>query len=361
VTGIAPPARLAVRLPNPAGDAVLATPALRALRRALPSTRIVWAARPAVLALLDGLPDRDETLAVEGPLDRGLLAPRRLGRRWREDGVDAVLVLPNSRSSARAAAASGAAVRVGDARRGRTRLLTHPVEAERDGRGFRAVPMREHYLRLVAPFGAVDDGRPPALATTASGEAQALARLREGGLLDRPFLAVSPGAGFGPSKVYPPPLLADAVARVRAGTGLGVVVLGGPGEEPLAADVAARLAPPVLSTHGRPALWPEAKSLLARASLLLTPDAGPRHVAAALGRPVVVVAGPTDPAWGSGDAALVTVVRREGLSCLGCHLRTCPIGHPCLSGLEPAVVAAACLDRVRTPSRDAAAALPSAG
>jgi hypothetical protein len=56
--------------------------------------------------------------------------------------------------------------------------------------------------------------------------------------------------------------------------------------------------------------------------------------------------GPTDPGWTTGDEALATVVRKEGLECLGCHLRTCPIGHPCMETLDPSVVAAACLARL---------------
>jgi heptosyltransferase-2 len=349
-------ATVVVRLPNPAGDAVQATPALRALRTAQRGARIVWAGRPSVLALLDGLQEADATIEVSGPLDRGLLAARRLGRRLREERPDAVLVLPNSRSSAVAARASGAPVRVGDARRGRRGSLTHPVEAPREGGRFRPEPMRDRYLALAAVLGARDDGGPPRLATTPAGERLATARLASAGLLDVPLLAVSPGAGFGPAKVYPPRLLAAAVAALRAETGLVPAVLCAPGEEALAREVAARLGPPCLPTHEAPAPWPEAKALLARASLLVTPDAGPRHVATALGTPAVVLFGPTDPRWSAPDA-LATLVAREGLSCLGCHLRTCPIGHPCLSGLDPAAVVRAGLEALaRAPGRTSAGA-----
>ncbi len=353
------PRTLVVRLPNPLGDVVLATPALRALRTALPATatRILVSGRRPALDLLEGLPDFDGTIEVAGSLDRGILAPRRLGRAWREVGADAVLLLTGSWSSALAAKASGAAVRVGYATHGRARSLTHALPPPTRDPRRAPVSMRAWYAGLVAAFGASADGAPPRLAVTPDGEDRARARLARAGIAGG-FLAVSPGAGFGPSKVYPPRLLAEAVRRVRGATGLVPVVLCGPGEEFLAARTVALAGPPVVATHGDVAGLAELKSLLARATLCLTTDTGPRHVAAALGTPCVVVMGPTDPAWGSGDEDLVSVVRREGLVCLGCHLRTCPIGHPCMEGLDPEAVAAACLDRLRTtrPRTDPAAA-----
>jgi heptosyltransferase-2 len=340
-----------VRLPNPAGDVVLSTPVLRALRTALPGARITWAGRPAGLALLEGLLERDDVFPLVGPFGPGALAPWRTGRAWRRLGADAVLCLPNSWSSALAARASGAAVRIGYARRGRGFLLTHGLEQPRgaDDR-LDPEPMGERYHRLAALLGAVPDGRPARLVVTPEGERLARARLARASAAG-PFLGVSPGAAFGPSKVYPPRLLAEAAAGIAKEAGLRCLVLCGPGEEALAKDVAARLPAGTVSTHDAPARWPEAKSLLSRCALLLTPDAGPRHVAAALGVPAVVVMGPTHPGWTRGDEHLVTVVRREDLPCLACHEKVCPVqGHPCMETLAPSVVARAGLERLRRPA-----------
>ena len=355
---IAPPRTLVVRLPNPAGDVVLSTPTLRALRRALPATRIVWAGKPTALVLLDGLPDRDDVAPVEGPAARGLLAPRRCGRAWRALGADAVLLLKDSLGAGLAAWSSRAPVRVGYARHGRAPLLSHPVEPPRDAAGERSPePLGIRFPPLAALFGPTHDGLPPRLAVPPDGAARAAARFAAAGGA-RPYFVVSPGAAFGPSKIYPSRLLADAARRVRDATGLLPVVLCGPGEERLAAETAARLGPPVLSTHDDLTRWPEAKAIVAGAALVLTPDAGPRHVAVGFGTPVVSVMGPTDPGWTRGDEALVTVVRREDLSCLGCHLRVCPIGHPCMETLDPAVVASACLTRLSSNPPRAPATTP---
>lgn len=344
------PRALLVRLPNPAGDVVLATPALRALRRALPDTRIVVSGRTPALDLIDGLADFDEAHFILGAVANGPGAPLRLGRAWRELGVDAVLLLTGSFSSALAARASGAPVRVGYARHGRRSLLTHVLEVPLEGKRPKPEPMRTHYLRLASLFGGADDGLPPRLVVTQDGEDLVLERVTAERI---PFgvVAVSPGAAFGASKVYPVALLAEAVRRVRKETGLVPLVLVGPGEEALGAELVALVGPPVASTHRRVAKWSEAKALLRHSDLLITPDAGPRHVAAALGVPVVCLMGPTDPRWSAGDEATTTIVRREDLDCLGCHLRSCPIGHPCMLGLSPHLVVRACVDRLAATPR----------
>lgn len=341
------PRLLVVRLPNPAGDVVMATPTLRALRRALPATRIVWSGKPAGLALLEGLADADGVVPVQGVTARGPLAPLRLGRAWKALGADAVLLLKDSFGAGWAARASKAAVRVGYVRHGRGRFLSHPVPPPRGPDGRREPePMTVRFHRLASVFGAVPDGEGPRLVVTAAGREAAEARRARAGLLGAYFV-VSPGAAFGPSKVYPPHRLGEATRRIRDATGLTPVVLCAPGEEGLARATVAAIGSPCFSTHDDVARWPETKAWIAGAALLLGPDAGPRHVAVALGTPAVTVMGPTDPGWTRGDEALVTVVRRDDLTCLGCHLRVCPIGHPCMEGLDPAVVAAAALARRR--------------
>ena len=148
------------------------------------------------------------------------------------------------------------------------------------------------------------------------------------------------GAAFGDTKRYPVKHLAEAVAVIRASHDVLPLVLCGPGEEALAAELAACIGECV-STHERIAGIGELKALLARSRVLLTTDAGPRHLAEALGTQTIVWMGPTDPRWSEHSDA--TVLRNESLPCLGCHLTTCPIGHPCMEQLEPELVAEAAL------------------
>jgi ADP-heptose:LPS heptosyltransferase len=89
----------------------------------------------------------------------------------------------------------------------------------------------------------------------------------------------------------------------------------------------------------------ELAQLLVRARIFVGTDCGPRHLAASLGVPTVTLFGPTDPVgWNPADPAHVSV--RTGEICSPCDLTECPVpGHPCLTGLSPAMVMEA-VDRV---------------
>lgn len=342
------PRHLVVRLPGPLGDAVMATPALRALRRALPATRITWAAGATVHAALEGLAWRDDVLALPSSMLEGARGPLRAARHLRRLGADAMLLLPNSFSSALAARLARIPLRVGTALQRRGPLLTHAVPVALDGRGRLAPrPMRAHYLDLVAPFGALDDGGPTelrVLAFDAERAAQRLAGVAPG----TPLVGVSPGAGFGPSKRWPAAHLGAALARLRQEAGVLPLLLAGPGEEALLQEVAAVAGPPLLGVQDEAPGLGTLKGLLARCRLLLTADAGPRHVAEALGVPTVTWVGPTDPRWGAGGPG--EVLRVEGLDCLACHARACPLGHHrCMQDLAPARVVEAALRLLRAP------------
>lgn len=336
-TLLSPPRHLVVRLPNPLGDAVMATPALRALRAALPGTRITWAGGGTPQQALEALPWRDDVLSLAGQLVKGARAPVRAARQLRRLGADAILLLPNSFSSALAARLAGIPTRVGTPLQRRGLLLTHKLSLPL-GKDGRLAPrsMRAHYLDLVLPFGAQDDGQGTRVTVTPFDAERAALRLSgvpAGALL----VGVNPGAAFGPSKLYPPALLGQALKLLRARTGALPLILCGPGEEALAREVAAAAGEGCLCTAEDPPDVGTLKGLLARCRVLLTTDAGPRHLAEALGVPTVVWVGPTDPRWGEGGRS--TVLRVEGLSCLACHLPVCPIDHPCMQKLLPERIA----------------------
>jgi len=336
---LAAPRHLLVRLPNPLGDAVMAVPALRALRHALPDTRITWSGGPAAQSVLEGLPYRDGVMPTGERDGRGRRAPMKAGRTLARLGADAALLLPNSFSSALAVRRAGIPVRVGSDLHARKGLLSETVSLPKTPEGKLAPrSMVDHYLALAAPFGAQPDGAGPELRVLPFDEERAAHRLRDvpAGV---PLLGVNPGAAFGPTKVYPPEHIAAAVEILRAEREVFPIVFCGPGEESLAARVCAALPGPHLGVQGDVPDLGELKALLARLALLATSDTGPRHIAEALGVPTVVWMGPTDPRWSGHSEA--TIVRKEDLPCLACHQKTCAIGLPCMQALEPATVAAA--------------------
>src|SRR5262245_23461556 len=115
--------KIAVFLPNWVGDAVMATPAVRALRRHFASAHLIGVLRPYVAGALEGAPwlDSQILLDTKGPWRRRWPAVALTLRKHRPD---LAVLFPNSFRSALVARLGGCRRRVGYARGGRTWLLT---------------------------------------------------------------------------------------------------------------------------------------------------------------------------------------------------------------------------------------------
>jgi heptosyltransferase-2 len=187
--------------------------------------------------------------------------------------------------------------------------------------------------RLRLPSGAVEAAR-EALGLAASG---------------RPLLALCPGAEYGPAKRWPARHFA-LVARHWIAVGGQVQLFGGPGDRPAAAALVAALGEDmaVEDLVGRTTLA-QAAALIGAAQAVVANDSGLMHLAAALGRPLVALYGPSDPALTPPLAAEAEVLALD-LDCRPCHARRCPlVHHKCLEELSPRVVSdrlARILDRI---------------
>ncbi len=329
--------RALVRCPNWLGDTVMALPTLRALRAALPDAEL-WCVGPWVPALLEAEPGIDRRLADPGTRRARLALARTLAR----ERIDLALLLPNSFEAALHAWLSRARWRVGYGRDGRSLLLTQAVAPP---------PSRVHqvveYLALLAPLGiAVRDGgvEAPVLHVAPSRQGEARRLLVEAGVEPgQPSVGLQLGAAFGPSKLWPPERLAAVATRLTA-RGITPVFLGSAAATPLLAAVTARLPAPPRHLVGKdhPALLP---ALIREFSVLLTPDSGPGHVAAAVGVPVVVLFGPTDPRLTAPVGPRHAVLWHRP-SCAPCFSPECPIDHRCMRALTVDEVFAAVCDRV---------------
>lgn len=330
--------KIAVVLPNHLGDVVMATPALRALRKGRPDAEIIGVVRRELGTLLRGLPYVDR-LALHDFYKRSPLA-----RVWAQvrfarslQGADVAVVLTNSWSGALLARLSGAPIRVGYDRRRRSWLLTERVPAPRGGttgRKFTPVAMERYYLDLVQAFGCADEGTALELALEGEAERECDAMFERHGVdADRPLVCLAPGAGYGPAKLWPVEHVAK-LSRQLLDTGAQVALVHGPGEEPLAEEIVTATGPGILSLGGAAMGLALLKSVLARASLLVCNDAGARHVAAAFGTRALVLMGPTSLAYTNLNLSQTRILR-EPVECSPCQLRVCPIDHRCMQRLSP--------------------------
>ncbi len=165
---------------------------------------------------------------------------------------------------------------------------------------------------------------------------------------DGPYLVVHPGAAT-PARAWGADAWAELVG-ILGWRGRQVVVTGALEETGLTARVAAA-GDGAIDLGGMLDLA-ELAAVLRRAGALAVGDAGPAHLAAAVGTPVASVFAATVPPrrrrpWG---------VRHELLNidvpCAGCGEKACPVPtHPCIGQVEPIEVADA-LERLATGHRE---------
>ena len=331
------PRRIVVRLPTWLGDVLMATPALRALREANPQAELALEGLPAFEGLLRGGPGFDAYLP-----DAGRRTPlRERVRRLRAGRFDWAVLLADSVRAALGPWLAGIPRRVGYARDPlRRALLSQPLAPPRAGARRLAMPMVQRYLRIAAALGCPACGTALSLAVAPEAAARLEERLAALGLAAARLATVTPGASFGASKLWPPASFAAACDALAERHGLAPVLAPGPSELALARSVAASMRRPAVLLDQPPTSLEELAALVARSSLLLTNDTGPRQLAVALGTPAVVLMGPTDPRHSAVNLERQRVLREE-VGCSPCHLKRCPTDHRCMTRLAPARVMAA--------------------
>jgi ADP-heptose:LPS heptosyltransferase len=152
-----------------------------------------------------------------------------------------------------------------------------------------------------------------------------------------PYLVFHPGAAVPARRPTAEHSRAMVAALVAAGH--RVLVTGDRAESTLTGYVSADLA---LDLGGRLNL-PQLAAVLDRASVVVAPNTGPAHLAAAVGTPVVSLFAPVVPAarWAPHGVPRV-VLGDQNAECRQTRATTCPVpGHPCLSSVSPAEVCSA--------------------
>ena len=145
--------RIGLFLPNWLGDLVMATPALRALRRHFGSdAEVVGIMRPYLRPVLEGTGWLDSVWDFDPKGDRceGRL---QLVRRMRQTKFDLVVLMTNSLHTGLLAWAGGAKERVGYVRDCRGLLLTRGLRPPRKGRKVAPMPVVDYYLKLAGEIG----------------------------------------------------------------------------------------------------------------------------------------------------------------------------------------------------------------
>ena len=314
------------------GDIVHAIPVAAALGRAFPAARVDWLVSARHHELLDLVPVIHRRLVV-GDRGRSLLTAIRELRRTR---YDVVFDLQGLLKSAVLARLSGAPRVVGFSSPYLRERMARPFYTDvydPGGGGMYDPNERSHVVQmnlgLLTVIGLAP--APPEFPLVEIDTETARAMRERAG---NRYALVNPGAAW-PNKRWPAGRYGAVARALDKRHGLKTIVSWGPGEEALAREV-------VREGAGAALLSPRTSiadlvSLVRGATLMISGDTGPIHVAAALGTPIVGIYGPTRPSrngpWAPGD---ITISRDAVCQCH--HLRRCTRDRMCLLDVETAEV-----------------------
>jgi heptosyltransferase-2 len=339
VTGVDRPRRIVVRPPNWLGDAVLALPALAAIRRHFRDAHLTVAAAPGVAALFregtDVAPDDVMDLPTRTRAAVAALRDRQF---------DVGVLFPNSFRSAWQMWRAGIPARWGYATSARRVLLTtHCRPGRRRGRH-----QSEYYRQLAIGLGVPCGDEAPRLAPSDASRQRADALLA--GLAGARLVGMAPGAAYGEAKQWPPDRMAALARRLIEADAAAVVLVGAPHDREASRAIeswlrthAPHVARRVIDLTGRTSVG-ALIGLIARMAVFVSNDSGAMHVAAAVGRPIVAVFGPTDERR-TGPLGAHAVLTAP-VFCRPCMLRDCPIDHRCMKRITVDAVHAAVAERL---------------
>jgi heptosyltransferase II len=319
------------------GDMVIAHALVRALVSADRAAEIHVVAPPATAPLAQRMSGVADTIVL--PLrhrELGWGVRRGVGRALRRENFDRAIVLPNSFKSALVPFFARIPRRTGWRGEWRYGVLN-------DVRTLDTARLPRLIDRFVALGDASSVNRGNVEPKLTSDPSRTAALVDDLGLkLDRPVLALCPGAEYGSAKRWPASHY-GVVAEEHIRRGGAVWLFGARGDAAACAAIRASV-PALVQAHvfdlsGRTQLL-DAVDLLSLVKQVVTNDSGLMHVACALGVPVVAVYGSSSPAFTPPLSARARVVR-DALPCSPCFERTCPLGHTdCLNRLMPERVVA---------------------
>jgi heptosyltransferase-2 len=332
-----------MRGPNWVGDAVLAIPAMKAVRERYPDAEITLLVRPWVAGVFSSAPFVDQVWSEPRPA--GVMDWIRISRSIREKRFDMGLLFPNSFESAALLFLGRVPQRIGYATDGRSWMLTQSIKPLSGKRH-----QVHYYLDLASAVSAAIDHPSIEIQANADERSQARKLLLSAGIApDRKFLVLNPGAAYGSATRWGEDRFAEAGDALASELGMDVAIVGSEVERSIAERIQGLMRSRVAVLNGRTSLE-TLIGIIAESSLVLTNDSGPMHIAAALGVPTVAVFGATDDIV-TGPYGPRTRIVKEPVDCSPCMLRECPIDHRCMTRVSADAVARAARELMLPPAR----------
>jgi heptosyltransferase-1 len=329
--------RVLIIKPSSLGDIIHALPVASAIKAAYPEARIDWVAGKGYEEILAGNPDVDRVITFDRRMFDGDGKLNRLSafvKELRRERYDAVIDLQGLLRSALMVLACrrGRSIGFENAREGARFFYTEKITVKDES--MHAV---ERYLLVLDRLGIKRETAEAADFTMEIGledRERAGNLLKELGVEGREFIAVAPSARW-ETKRWPADNFIRLANLLLEETGLPCVFVGTDADAYIMGGSAEKLIPGNVAAFGRTSIMGLA-ALLKKASVMVTNDSGPMHIAAAVGTPTVALFGPTDPSR-TGPYGEKHSVVRTGCDCQPCFRKSCETVK-CLTGMSVADV-----------------------
>jgi heptosyltransferase-2 len=310
----------------------MATPLFDCLRLNYPDAKIIAVTRSYNFKIIDEHRSLDMVIPCDDKTLSGIFG---LIKKVRELQADLAILLPHSMRSYLPFRLAGISTVIGY-KRGIRRIFVMGPVPERDKRGFLPMPMVNYYLEICRWMGlTMPETIRPSFSIQQELRHKADSLLEEYGIKPGDMvIGLNPGAKFGSTKCWPPEHFAKLADLLEHRYKCRLLLFVGPGENEIASEIMKLTRSALINTGSEKIDLALLKPMIARCNLLVTNDTGPRHYAAALGVPVVVIMGPTDPRFTESNLEKTAVIRKE-LPCSPCHKKQCHEKHQCMRDIKP--------------------------
>jgi lipopolysaccharide heptosyltransferase I len=343
--------RICIIKPSSPGDIIHALPVLRGLRRRYPDAHLAWLVATSFANLIEADPALDEIIPFDrrrfGRIGRSLAVMRdflRFIRELRQRRFDLIIDLQGLLRSGFLAAASGAKHRIGPRE---AREFAWMFYNQRIPRGDPNAHAAARNYAVAEMLGFPDGPLDFSIALTHEDRQHAVLLLAQAGLpAEGPYVVLVPATRW-ETKCWPVERYGRLAGMIRQKHGLASILVGGASDIDAGQNAADASDGAAHNLCGKTTLR-QLAALIDRAALVVTADSTPMHVAAAHGRPLVALFGPTNPNRTGPYGRLDDVLRLE-LDCSPCYLRKisqCPHQHRCMNDMTLEKVARAIDERL---------------
>jgi lipopolysaccharide heptosyltransferase I len=284
--------------PSSLGDIVQTLPALSALRKSFIDAKISWLIRPEFALLIENHPDIDELIAFDREFlgrawynQRAFNALLGLIRKLREENFDAVFDFQGLFRTAALGWLCGCKNRFGmkNARELSNLFYTQKVRQDKN-----CIHVVDYYLKIVQTAGAKNVEAKFIIPTDDKAFDYVNGLLASHDIEPGKFACFVTGSAH-TDKCWPIERFAILAEKIYSQLGLKIVASGATSERGLNEKFKLLTKAPVIDLTGKTDLN-QLKALLSSAGIVIGNDTGPSHIAAALGVPVVMIFGRSNPA-----------------------------------------------------------------